>query len=515
MVRRPASDPPHMTGGFAVKMRSILLTVLFASACADGNDPDASHDVFDLDGFGLTADEYRSDRIIVGFTSHELPTVIEHRGHQFELIRKVRNLRAGIYSVQSDLDAREAVEIVRSSTATSWVELDHRVGLAASGSEYDPFRPLQWNLDKVDAEGAWDASTGSGVTVAVIDTGVTSGPNDGIHGLLPGYDFHNDDADATDDNGHGTHVAGTIAQSSLNGIGVAGLAYEANILPVKVLGADGSGWSSDVIEGMLWAAEQGAEVINLSLASRSSSALEAEAVLAIHSMGVTIVAASGNDGDIQASYPAGYEGVLAVGATDNLDHITPYSNGGVDLVAPGGDLSQDADNDGIPDGIVQETHVDGAWDYYLFQGTSMASPHVAAAAALVRATGATTAETEEALLATATTLGNDSFAGAGRLDAAAAVQYTTSVEPDTTPPVATTVQAIQQHDGSWMISFSSDEELTGGRVCRVDGSSCAGATGDGFDYTVQIRGQLGSAYRIVMRDLAGNMGWAGPYTLAL
>ncbi len=361
-------------------------------------------------------------------------------------------LQASRYVIEGDATVPEVLESVhRSFRQVRYAEPDFERHMLVN----DTYRYLQWNLDTVDAEAAWAWSTGSGTVVAVIDSGVSSGSADGIGAFATGgYDYVNNDADPADDNGHGTHVAGTIAQATDNGAGVAGLAYDASILAIKVLDQNGSGWTSDVVSGIQRAESQGADVINLSLGSSSYSATEAAAVLSAHNAGIFVAAATGNAGASSVDYPAGYTGAVGVGATDYNDTVTSYSNtgSGVDLVAPGGDTTVDDNGDGYVDGILQETFSGSgpnAWGYYFFDGTSMATPHVAAAAALLMAQGASSADAESYLISTATDLGitgRDDDHGHGLIQPAAALAAydadnggtDTSPPPvDTAPPVDT------------------------------------------------------------------------------
>ncbi len=309
-----------------------------------------------------------------------------------------------------------------------WVEPVIRMRAAsAAKAPNDPHYNYQWHLAAVKAEAAWATTKGKGVVVAVVDTGVSVN-EDGLLHLLPGKDFVDMDDDASDENGHGTHVAGTIAQQTNNGIGVAGVAPEASILPVRVLGADGSGTNEGVSAGIVWAVDQGAQVINLSLGSASNSQAVADAVAYAYERGVTVVAATGNDGYTDGvGYPAALDTPIAVGAVDFANVVSFYSNQGppIDIVGPGGDTSADKNGDGFPDGVIQETFENGAWSYLFFQGTSMATPHVAGVAALVVATGVIAPDdVRERLLSSSTDLGDrgaDTVYGAGMVDAERAV----------------------------------------------------------------------------------------------
>jgi serine protease len=322
----------------------------------------------------------------------------------------------------------------------------------------DPYFKFQWNFGAqvdggINLETAWTQSTGAGVTVAIVDTGIAY-ENYGIYVQAPdlahtrfvdGYDFVNNDPHANDDNSHGTHVAGTVAQSTNNGLGVAGIAYNATLMPVKVLNKKGSGTYTAIANGIHFAADHGAKVINLSLGGPYPSPILEDALLYAHNAGVTIVAAAGNDGTGTVSYPAAYDKyVIAVGATRADQTLAYYSNWGesLDLVAPGGDVTVDQNDDGYVDGILQNTFnpstkVVSAFDYYFFQGTSMASPHVAGVAALVIAKGIATDphSVQTVLQETALDLGDperDNTFGYGLVDAAAAVG--SPAEPPPPPP---------------------------------------------------------------------------------
>jgi len=336
----------------------------------------------------------------------------------------------------------------------------------------DAYYGLQWHYQAANLPNAWAIENGTTtpVVVAILDTGVAPHPD--LAGL-DGYDFVDDDTDPFDAGGstgyHGTHVAGTVAATTNNGTGVAGVSWGATLLHVRVLGADGSGRIDTILRGVAWAAglratdpsyppppATPARVINLSLGGviggpcpAMYESVFAEAVAA----GVTIVAAAGNANiDAAATFPANCPSVIAVGALGPTGERAPYSNYGsvVDLMAPGGDLSRDVilETDDGPvrsrGGVLSTFVASEGPAYAFFEGTSMAAPHVSGVAALLLSErpDRTTSEIRAALIEGAAALsaaecrrGLASDCGAGALDAAAAL----GGEPSTlTPPVATT-----------------------------------------------------------------------------
>lgn len=289
----------------------------------------------------------------------------------------------------------------------------------------DPEYGKQWNLRSINVEQAWDETKGKDVTVAVIDTGISPVPDLEKTKFAAGYDFVNDQAEAKDDNGHGTHVAGTIAQSTNNSFGVAGIAYEASLMPLKVLSAEGGGTVADIAEAIRFAADNGADVINMSLGGGGESNLMKEAIAYAHSKNVVVVAAAGNSGRNAAEYPARYPYVIGVSALDAAGNKTPYSNygAGIDIAAPGGLITGEDKSGGILQNTVNPMTGESVFEAY--QGTSMASPHVAGVAALVKAMGVDNPdEVEEAIKQSALPVKDDNLNeyGAGKLNAAEAVK---------------------------------------------------------------------------------------------
>ena len=355
-------------------------------------------------------------------------------------------LRPGVVSATPNLIARAA-----------YVPNDPgRAGIPGGWQE------LQWNFVGpfgVNAPAAWDHTGeagrlgGAGVVVAVLDTGVAyadhgryaRSPDLRGNRFVPGRDFVDGDGRPDDENGHGTHVASTIAETIDNGIGVTGLAFGARIMPVRVLDRWGEGDSAAISKGIRFAARKGADIINLSFefgagvtASQIPDILDA--LRYARHKGVLVVGASGNSARTSVAYPARASAVLSVGATTEHGCLADYSNKGrtLDLVAPGGGPDAIIPGDpncrpAAPEGrsIVQMTFRTTRRTFGLpmnYTGTSMATPHVSATAALIIASGVigahpSPAALEARLKATARDLGApgpDSTYGAGLVDAAAA-----------------------------------------------------------------------------------------------
>ncbi len=303
----------------------------------------------------------------------------------------------GIY--RAVVPRERAADLLRRLNADGHVQgADENVEMRALFVPNDPMLPQQWGLKRVGTERSWDVTCGQGVTVAVVDTGVacenhgefTRIPDLAGTRCIPGWNFVSGDAHANDDQGHGTHVAGTIAQTTNNGLGTAGVAYCATIMPVKVLDARGRGTLANVAEGIRWAADHGAQVINLSLGGGGHSRVMAQAVEYARSKGTTVVCAAGNNGRYVES-PAVEPGSVAVSAIDEGDQIAFFSSRGpeVDVAAPGVRILQQT---------ICENGRNRCEQFAAWSGTSMAAPHVAGVAALLYSLGVTDPDAVEAAL---------------------------------------------------------------------------------------------------------------------
>lgn len=309
------------------------------------------------------------------------------------------------------------IKSLRQDSRVQYAEPNYKVSAALEPN--DQGYSAQWHYPLVGLPEAWEITTGSAnVIVAVVDTGILSNHPDLAGQLVGGYDFVSDVENAGDGDGidpipedtggsvggnsgsfHGTHVSGTIAARGDNLIGVVGSAYSCRVMPLRALGADGSGSVYDVQQAVRYAAglpndsgtvpSRPANIINLSLAGGPFSQLEQDLFDDIRAAGIIAVAAAGNEASNVPSFPAAYEGVISVSAVDQQRRLAPYSNFGnlVDVAAPGGDNSVDLNGDGYPDGVLSTSgSVSGdnlSFVYTFLNGTSMASPHVAGVLALM------------------------------------------------------------------------------------------------------------------------------------
>jgi thermitase len=325
--------------------------------------------------------------------------------------------------------AARILESLRKDPQVEFAEPDFIA--TAVGSANDPYFSSgnQWYLSKIQVPAAWDYGTGApGVTVAVIDSGVLASHPDLAGKVLAGYDFHNADADPSDDNGHGTAVAGLAAAASNNQLGMAGIAWANPVLPAKVLGADGSGSYSAISNAITWAADRGARVINLSLGGTSSSRTLQQAVDYAWNRNAVVIAAAGNNGNNITFYPAACTNVVAVSATNASDLRPSWSNFGsyVDLAAPGENILT----------------LQGTASYSSWNGTSFSSPITAGVVALMISAnpGLSNRAVVDLLLRNADDIGSagyDVYYGNGRVNAYRAVAAAANAATlDQTPPVA-------------------------------------------------------------------------------
>ena len=376
----------------------------------------------------------------------------------------------------------------------------------AFGTANDPYfvQGSQWHLTKIQAPAAWDVTTGdSNIVVAVVDSGVTASHPDLAGKLLAGYDFVANDSDPTDENGHGTAVAGVVAPASNNLLGIAGVAWANPILPVRVLDAAGSGNYSAICNGITYAADRGARII--SLGGTASSAALQDAINYAWGKKCILIAAAGNNGNDIASYPAACNNVVAVSATDSADVRPTWSNFGnyVDVAAPGVDILS----------------LYGANQYAAWNGTSFSSPVTSGVAALMASANPnlTNVQLVDLLLKNSDdigTAGYDTYYGNGRVNASRAVAAAKALVStiDTVAPVAT---VISPTEGSIVRSPSQRIDVRGTdnvAVTRlelyVDGKLIGSSNTATASFTWNTRKAASGLHQIqaYAYDAAGNAG---------
>lgn len=391
------------------------------------------------------ADPPLSDQTLQGtFLSNEIIIRLRRNTSRASIEQCAQSMNG---SIVSDIDELHAVvlSIPSNRVAQSLLEAESCPGLLYAEPNYlvsiadvipsDPGWANQYGLTNIRAPQGWELDTGSSaITIAIIDSGIDLNHLDLASKLVGGIDLVNNDNVPQDDNGHGTHVAGIAAASSDNGIGVAGVSWGARLMPIKVLNAAGNGSYLDVADGIIWATDHGAQVINLSLGGGSPSQLLKDAVDYAVSKGVLLVAATGNSGSNFVLYPAHYDNVIAVGATDSSNIQAGFSNYGpeVDLAAPGVGIYSTS-----PGG------------YGLRNGTSMAAPHVSGLAAILLGIPGNTSPSAVRWQMQNTTLdlgvpGVDDRVGYGLIQMDAAIQAV-GVIPTNTPTATATASETQSN----------------------------------------------------------------------
>ncbi len=320
-----------------------------------------------------------------------------------------------------------AIAELRADPAVATVEPNYRVELADEGGTTaivvdDPKTGDQYSLDRMRVRQAWARETGASNVIAVLDTGVQTNHPDLAGRLVAGHDFVNDDSSAADDNGHGTWVSGIIVAKANDGYGIAGLSWTDKVMPVKIMDREGTGTSADLISGIRWAADHGADVINMSVGGFPYSKLVQDAVNYAWGKGVVLVGAAGNNRREETYYPASLDNVISVSATQPQDEFSNWSSWGpkVDVSAPGSSV--------LTTNCYACTYADhDSWGAHTYiSGTSFATPNTAGVVALIRARypSYTPSQVVHRLRATADDLGYDGWDnryGSGRINAYRAV----------------------------------------------------------------------------------------------
>lgn len=295
--------------------------------------------------------------------------------------RNMTDYKPGLYLVEpektGDLHMKKALMMLRNNRDVEYAEPDYIVSIGTTRPS-DPDINELWGMEQIQALEAWDIRTGAeDIVVAVIDTGVDFNHPDLEDNMIDGFDFENNDANPMDDNRHGTHCAGTIGAVGNNNVGVAGVAWNVRIMPLKFLDSTGSGSTADAILCIDFAIANGAHIMSNSWGGGGFNQALFDAIERAREADILFIAAAGNDSadnDRDLYYPASYDldNIIAVASTNENDDLSNFSNFGattVDIAAPGSNIFSTTPNDG----------------YTVLSGTSMATPHVAGAAALIKA----------------------------------------------------------------------------------------------------------------------------------
>jgi len=390
---------------FMILVIFILITTINFQYVKRGKDRDPPHRFFQKDlrvlNNGLPpvskGIRYVKDQVLVRFKPSLSAQAIRATvsAYKTKRLKRIPNINVYQLELPKNVTVEEMIYAMSQNPDIEYVEpnyiahitatpndtfFEFQYALRNSGQEIGiPGSPQGRNQADIRATSAWDETKGDEeISIAVIDTGIDLKHPDIMGKIIsPGRDFANDDSDATDDNGHGTHVAGITAASTNNGEGIAGVAWNCRVLPVKSMDSEGYGFISWIVEGIQWAVDNGADVINLSLGAYEPSQSLEDAVRYAFQEGVVVVAAAGNDSD-SVLYPAAYDAYcLAVAATDYDDLRPDWSNSGpeIDVAAPGERVLSL-----VPTWFWES----GAFPYAFGSGTSAATPHVAGLAALIK-----------------------------------------------------------------------------------------------------------------------------------
>ncbi len=441
----------------------------------------------------------------------------------------VRTLNSGDVQLWKVPEGRELVTAEKLSAEPRVEYAEPNYVYHAFGAPNDPDLNKQWAHPLIDSPAAWDITTGgASFYIAIIDSGIDLDHPDLAGKIVSGRDYV-DGGEPWDKNGHGTHVAGIAAAVTNNGIGVAGMDWQAQIMPVRVLDAEGRGWVSDITDGITWAYRNGAKVLNLSLGGLDHSQTMQDAVNSAHAAGSLVMAAMGNCRNYDppdcpivnpTHYPAAYDHVMAVAATTKTDTYARYSQYGAhcDIAAPGGEIDYWDDRDAIFSTL--PTYDDFYWrtaygyskDYGYSQGTSMAAPYVAGLATLVWAVKPSlTPDQVQGVIETAADdlglPGWDPDFGYGRINALTALQAVIPPSAPTLLPVAN-----PDGDGTFLVDWSDVSSADSYTLQEDDNlgfaspSSLYGGVTSRFMVTDQVGGTW--YYRVRASNDVGSSPWS-------
>ena len=401
---------------------------------------------------------WAKSRILVqtraGLDDTQLQKILSRHGGRSG--RRMKNIQTHVVQLPADADERVAVELLLRNPHIKSAEIDKLVSPEQTGN--DTYYKSAWHLPKIQAPAAWDASLGTGVTIAILDSGIDGSHPDLQGKLVAGWNIYDNNSNTADVYGHGTKVAGSAAAASNNGTGVTGVAWNAKLMPVRISDTAGYAFFSTISEGVYWAADHGAKVVNISYAVQGSASVQAAANY-LRSKGGIVVNSAGNTG--AADNTLANSALITVSATGASDARPSWSSFGsyVDVSAPGAGIW---------------TTVRGG-GYAAVSGTSFSSPITAGVVALMMSanTALKPTELENILKTTALDIGvagTDDYYGTGRINAAAAVQKAVSLKGApptdvTAPAVAITSPGAGTVQGVVPVNVSATDS---GGVGRVD-----------------------------------------------
>jgi len=420
-------------------------------------------------------------------------TLADHGGRS---LGKLDKLNIHVVEVPVDREADTVARLAK-NPHVRFAEVDRLVPPTATAN--DPMFSSEWHLTKISAPAAWDTSTGSGVTIAILDSGVDGNHPDLSTKMVPGWNFYDSNSNTSDVYGHGTIVAGAAAAATNNSTGVASVAGGAKIMPMRVTDTTGYAYASSLAQGLTWAADHGARVASISFQGVAASATVQNAASYFRSKGGVVIVAAGNTGAQDNTAPSDL--MTVVSATDSNDVIASWSTYGsfVDIAAPGVSIYSTVKGGG----------------YGAYSGTSMATPVVAGTAALIlaRRPDFAPAQVASTLYSSATDrgpVGVDISYGHGRVNAAAALALAAGAATDTTKPTA----AISSPTGGTVsglvnVAVSAADNVGVTRVdLRVNGTTVASDTLAPFQFAWDSTKVANGAATLtaVAYDAAGNAG---------
>ena len=462
--------------------------------------------------FAAQPEIFAQGRIIVepkaGLTVAEFSKLLKANG-----AGKARKLgQSNIHVIEVAHGSEKAIAAkLKNNPHFKFAELDLRVELSAAAN--DAYAGSEWHLGKIGANTAWDSAQGAGVIIAVLDSGIDASHPDLAGNLVPGYNFYDGNTNTADVCGHGTKVAGSAAAVTNNAAGVAGVAGQAKIMPLRIAyNTSGTcyGWLSDIANGVTYAADHGARIANISYAAMPATASVVSAASYMKSKGGLVFVSAGNLNKDEGYSPT--TSMIAVSATDSADNRSSFSSYGafVSLSAPGSGIY---------------TTVQGG-GYGAVSGTSFASPVAAAVGALVMSANPslTAAQVENILFTTAVdlgTAGRDIYFGYGRVNAAAAVQKaggTTTIVTDTTRPtvVISSPGASSTVSGTATVTAAASDNVGVSRVdLKVNSTVIASDTAAPYSFAWDTKGAVNGLATLtaIAYDAAGNVTSSSPVSV--